>query len=110
MALLGVKGLMLAANALPWVSAWGHAHGMRILYLHIALVGVITLGLLERAATLRIQAPRLPLYAAQVGALALLISIAALTLPWGLTLWGALAGALVAATCLVWGGVSATPR
>jgi hypothetical protein len=109
-ALLGVKGLMLAANALPWVSAWGHAHGMRILYLHIALVGVITLGLLERAATLRIQAPRLPLYAAQVGALALLISIAALTLPWGLTLWGALAGALVAATCLVWGGVSATPR
>src|SRR5690606_10286771 len=45
LALLAVKAGLDAAVTLPALASWGEAAGLRILYLHILLLGSVTLAL-----------------------------------------------------------------
>ena len=47
--LLAVKALAQLGVAVPDVAAWAYGAGLRILYLHVLLLGVVTLGLLAAA-------------------------------------------------------------
>ncbi len=47
---LAIKVVMLAAVAIPPLAEWGLGAGLRLFYLHIALVGFVTLGLVAMAA------------------------------------------------------------
>lgn len=100
---MAIKGAMLVANAAPQVAALGHATGLRIVYLHVSLVGVITVGLIEQAA----RSDRGQMAWLTQSAVALMIaSFAAQALPWDGVRWAAFFGGLLAATTLLGRGVA----
>lgn len=49
LALLGVKALVGLGTLLPATAQWGQQNGLRILYLHLLLLGFVTLGLVVAA-------------------------------------------------------------
>ena len=107
--LLSVKIVMLAAVAIPPLADWGLGMGLRLFYLHLALVGVVTLGLAVMAH--RQWGARVAgvLNGWLVAALALLVSILPLTGLWPSALGGrwvfqvALSGAVIATLAVVVG-------
>lgn len=107
--LLGGKVMMQAGIALPPVAAWGESLGLRVFYLHVLLLGVVTLGLLAaaRQAWGRKALPAAGLLSAAV--LLLLASLVPLTGlwpaawrgPWALELAAWIALAPVAASLMI---------
>jgi hypothetical protein len=49
LALLGIKALVGLGTILPAAAQWGQQNGLRILYLHLLLLGFVTLGLVVTA-------------------------------------------------------------
>jgi hypothetical protein len=100
LALLVLKALMHVGLAVPATAQWGLGAGLRIPYLHVVLLGVVTLGLLA-AAKDTWSAAAVPGWSVVHGSVVvLLVSLMPLTGLWpGVwsgrwVLWAALGGAL----------------
>lgn len=82
LALLALKALLGLGIAIPAVAIWGQQNGLRIFYLHVLLLGFVTLGLLvaAREAWGAVAAPAQKWLIAAV--LALLVTLVPLTGFW----------------------------
>lgn len=106
LALLGMKGgAQILAGVLPFVD-WGQMHGLRILYLHLLLLGAVSLGLVA-AAELR-WGRRVGASVLRGAVLALLATLVPLSGYWPGALAGpwilrvAFAGAALASGAIAW--------
>ncbi|RAL20626.1 hypothetical protein DL240_16475 [Lujinxingia litoralis] len=101
LALLLLSATMLAALASPPVAAWGQVNGLRLLFLHVAFAGALTLTLITLATRRGLAPAASPRLWGQAMA-ALLLTLVPLTgawpsfIPGGWETRAALAGALIA--------------
>jgi hypothetical protein len=80
--LLALKALGTAAYSLPVVGEWISSQGLRLLYLHILLLGVVTMGLLRASSEVWFRGKLRGLDAMAIAVLALLVSLVPLTRLW----------------------------
>ena len=97
--LLVVKAVAQLGLSVPALAAWAYGAGLRILYLHVLLLGVVTLGLLAAARQVWGRGAALGRRYVTAAVLFLLVALLPLTALWPLTtgrwvLYAAILGAL----------------
>lgn len=87
LALMGLKGVMFVALSVPALARWGQLMGLRIFYLHVGFVGVLTVLAFVLLVGRGVQGLRLARFAS-VSALLLLSTLVPLTGVWPQALSG----------------------